>query len=94
MKFLNRKNIFVMINKINFLLTVSVITLVVFLCINLLSAQQPFAFNYRDIKNKSGLIDPVMKLDEIPVFQEAIFKKGSVFTGSLSQPQLEHKLQQ
>ena len=83
-----------MINKINFLLTVSVIILVVFLCINLLSAQQSFAFNYRDIKNKSELIDPVMKLDEIPVFQESIFKRGSVFTGSLSQPLLEHKLQQ
>ena len=94
MKFLNRENIFVMINKINFLLTVSVIILVVFLCINLLSAQQPFTFNYRDIKNKSELIDPVMKLDEIPVFQESIFKRGSMFTGSLSQPLLEHKLQQ
>ena len=35
-----------------------------------------------------------MKLDEIPAFQEGIFNRGSVFTGSLSQPLLEHKLQQ
>ena len=85
MKLLNKEYLFKFLPKINLLLTLSVITLVIYLGISLMRPYQPYAFDSLRVKDESELVSKELSQDfnKLPDFREGVFNRRALFYTSL-----------